>query len=731
MSLDTVLQIGKVLRHSDDNLKYFKYVEPCPKDKDGNWPICITIPVKEDFSFDWERMKITPPVKRDNHKYFNYKTSDNDRSPNKYLFGDIYYVGSDFNDNKILGVKGNYTLEKGNAFDNGLKPYNEIIDKYYFDYAYSLLNGIHDEKQKQKKIKEIIRDYKKVDIEKTTSIEQEKLLSEFNGLVRNNSLIRFHTAFKENLEKFNLIIKYAPVFDNVLSERTNNISTYLDNIEDIENKYIQIVFQESADKVKKQLFGKQNKDIVYSDLLNTIDNITKQKVLQYANFRVFIHFEFENGKQWYSIKDAFDLLVEKLNSEITRKTIYGLVPDAYIYRTLCSGNSKNDIQFPGFDINSSYKSFAFEDEIFNDFLYTSTILKKPFRTLYKTKISFFIFPIAIKGKIIDEKRYNAFFEKKNEDLLQNDEDPLLFSIEKEEPQSFNKFDFIFSDNGGQTTNDLVEISGLEQSELRSISKHILKFELEINNERKEAIQYEKKVGIENSFLNVLGTYQINKSGYLEVTENQRYASHLLKVLPLIYMRNYYNDAVILPAFNENIEKIIRMVKNSVSGYKYEQLKYDLKFLLSIQNNLNNKFMEITENSKSYQIGLGLGKLSKPLKKEIASFEKRYVGLLTRRTSTKTECIAFCNEIIGKLAMHDKTWGQLASETIEQLIEIPQNKYDKEEFALGFFEGYFHYEVSNEKDKLINRVEKIISDYEGKDNLQDEIQILSNALEEIK
>ena len=32
MSLDTVLQIGKVLRRSENSLKYFKYVEPCPKD---------------------------------------------------------------------------------------------------------------------------------------------------------------------------------------------------------------------------------------------------------------------------------------------------------------------------------------------------------------------------------------------------------------------------------------------------------------------------------------------------------------------------------------------------------------------------------------------------------------------------------------------------------------------------------------------------------------------------
>ncbi|HNX44492.1 MAG TPA: hypothetical protein PKI35_08665, partial [Bacteroidales bacterium] len=86
MSLDTVLQIGKVLRSSENSLKYFKYIEACPKDKDGNWPICITIPVKEDFSFDWEGMKITPENQRDSLFYLKFKTSDSDGLV-KYVFG--------------------------------------------------------------------------------------------------------------------------------------------------------------------------------------------------------------------------------------------------------------------------------------------------------------------------------------------------------------------------------------------------------------------------------------------------------------------------------------------------------------------------------------------------------------------------------------------------------------------------------------------------------------------
>ena len=105
MSLETVLQIGKVLRNSENSLKYFKYVEPCPKDKDGNWPICITIPVKEDFSFDWEEMKITPENEREKLYYLKFKTSDADGFV-KYIFGDIFY-------SKTAKIKKDGTIENG------------------------------------------------------------------------------------------------------------------------------------------------------------------------------------------------------------------------------------------------------------------------------------------------------------------------------------------------------------------------------------------------------------------------------------------------------------------------------------------------------------------------------------------------------------------------------------------------------------------------------------------
>jgi len=382
MSLDTVLQIGKVLRNSENNLKYFKYVEPCPKDKNGDYPICITIPVKEDFSFDWSNVKLTPEKEQKNLYYLKFKTSDADTSPNKYFFGDIFYSCKTDIDNKTGKVKeakkdfGNYTLIKGDAFTNAGKSYGKILEKCYCNYANSLLEDIQDVKQKQKKIKEIVKAVNNKTTE--TLSEQDDLFGKFMELVNSNSLIRFHSAFEKNLDKFKSILIYAPAFENILNE-TNNIATHFDNCKELENKYIGTVYQNVSDKVKKQLFGKQDKELSLNEILNILDDTKKQNILRYANFNVFIHFEFHKENSiihWYQIKDAFDLLIEKLNSEITRKTDFGLVPNAYIYRTLCSGNSKNDIQFPDFELEKAYKSFVFNSDTFADFLYAGNILDK-------------------------------------------------------------------------------------------------------------------------------------------------------------------------------------------------------------------------------------------------------------------------------------------------------------------------------------------------------------------
>lgn len=99
-------------------------------------------------------------------------------------------------------------------------------------------------------------------------------------------------------------------------------------------------------------------------------------------------------------------------------------------------------------------------------------------------------------------------------------------------------------------------------------------------------------------------------------------------------------------------------------------------------------MEIT-SSESYQIGFMLGGMAKNLSLEINSFEKNYVGNLTRRVGTLPDFIKLKNEIEQKLIMHDKVkYTYQTSYDLAQKIKEFKSRYDKEECVFGFMESYF-------------------------------------------
>ncbi|MCB1144732.1 MAG: hypothetical protein KDK54_20945, partial [Leptospiraceae bacterium] len=56
MSLDTVLKIGKTFRESESGLKHFRYVKQCPLDTDKTSVLRLSLPVNEDFSFDFDNL---------------------------------------------------------------------------------------------------------------------------------------------------------------------------------------------------------------------------------------------------------------------------------------------------------------------------------------------------------------------------------------------------------------------------------------------------------------------------------------------------------------------------------------------------------------------------------------------------------------------------------------------------------------------------------------------------
>ena len=111
--LETILQIGKAFRNSDKNLKYHRYIKKCPEDTDKLKILRLSIPVKEDFSFDLNsisEIKDENVIKNDLY-YLTFKTSDADGLV-KYIFGDIYY--SAWGGNPIETDKAMFALWNGN-----------------------------------------------------------------------------------------------------------------------------------------------------------------------------------------------------------------------------------------------------------------------------------------------------------------------------------------------------------------------------------------------------------------------------------------------------------------------------------------------------------------------------------------------------------------------------------------------------------------------------------------
>lgn len=743
MSLQTILQIGHVLRNSENSMKYYKYVKPSPVDKESDPLISLTIPVSSDFTYDWNKMRVTQENKRDKLYYLLYKTSS-DSSPLKYIFGDIFYSRKSTFDKsgnyKKIDDFGNYTLEKGekSAFKNGLKVLGSIRDEFLLNASLEMLKEIPDIKRKDYDVigKLIVKLYndkeKKVKIPKkflNTQQYFENIFSKLKEHWEQIDLSKFNKSYGENLDQFELILRYAPLVKNYTeNNKTEEIGELLQDETRVKEEYLNWLIRTNEKPLKKIL----KKNETFEDFSEE----SKAKLLKYVDHKVFIHFEFEEDLQWYNYRESFQLVTNKLNTELIEiinensddQTF--IVPFKSIYRTLCSGDKKNDVQTPGFTMNARKKSFFFKsNDQFEDFLHTGSILNKRFRTLKNTDIALFVYPIVKKGEQFSAKELDEFFfDKKDERRLTAE--PLIPFLNDSETK-FTRFDFVFGDTSGNSTNDLLEISGLDKSTLLRIGTRLENISIDLSKDRKKETNSEKEFHfkIENSLLDVMGSYFYDdKKGTVTIKANNSYQSHLLKTLPLIYSESYFSDEMLLPNVIAKIELAAR------SGDKtgcFTRLKYALQFLLKIQNSKNDRYMKLTE-SASYKIGLEIGKMAKPLKNAIGSFEKSYLGLLSRRVKTLEMCRKFLNEIDEKLVLHDKNYARQVSATIRgELANMNLNDYDEDALAFGFFEGYYKYEAQNEVASFVKAIEKLIATNKDSEKLASETQKLTEILETVQ
>ena len=667
MSLDTVLKIGNILRNSKEKMSFSNAVASCPKDNKGCWPFCLCLPVDKDFNIIFDKASIVPENQRNNLYYLKYKTSGNDTSC-KYMFGDIFYsVKGTLGNNGSISISedGNYRLAKTqSSFDKGNADYKSICSSLDF------------------------------------SIDE---ITEFKQI---------RTGFGREQTKLERILKYAPAIICYFENQNGSFKEYIDNEDYLKNICCTINKENNKKKLEKLSEAKGDEELL---LLNSAS--------------IFLHFSYEDGngdeKSWYDFSKTFELITRKMLKEYVAETKIGLVLNKNLWHTICSGDKKNDIQFPNFDLENRYKTRGFTESDIEDLFYGVPYAKKG-KMISGSEYKLIVLPFGNNLKADDLK---LFIEKENESsiILSNEYCDDLISSALGSSSTFTSFDFIFVKNGGtKPDTDLIEISNITRSALNRVDSRNKNIAHQVYAERNKEIKVDMSLSICKSLSNLLGDVQLNQAGKVKITASKKYKSHILKVLPLIYKEDYYNDPYLLHSFVTNVESATRI---GDSSFWYKILKYDLMFILSIQNNKQNKYMDII-NTASFKLGSKIGKMAKPLKKAIGSFEKNYVGLLSRRVSTKEDCIRFVTDISQKLVMHDGMWATMCAEVCDDLANLSESEYDKDELSFGFLDGYFKYESTDKKKDFQKRLEKILADYSDNEDLKDEVSKLNLIVNEI-
>lgn len=453
------------------------------------------------------------------------------------------------------------------------------------------------------------------------------------------------------------------------------------------------------ERARTAIAGLQNKRILdFRAAYEKEKEQIEKNLLEYASWKnnsdysaIFLHFDFKHGiKDWYA-KEELDelnrLMINHFCSKIKDGKVNGFVFNSMLYRTICSGDKKNDIQFPSFSNANKYKSCLFSSNDVNNLFYAINYTEKPslkplnfWVGAANEKIKIIVFPRGENLKADDFEQFNLSREeviKVANDIGNND---LLFAPLLEKVGSnISSFDVIFAKEGQNVDADLSEISGIEKSYIKDINNRINRIRISMED------KCNKRLSIIRSFLTILGD---------GTKSNKKYQSHLYKVLPQIYTGTYCNDPILLPALIEKTEANIRAGETN-----FNLLKYYFYFLTSIQNTLpeGGNLMKIQE-SQSYKIGLLLGELAKQFAAwrgdcPIKSFEKSYVGTLSRRITTIPDMIRFKTFMEEKLILHERasfthSISTRLSGEIRTLESSANEKYDRHNCAFGFFESYF-------------------------------------------
>ena len=274
----------------------------------------------KDLNIIFDKASIVPENKRNNLYYLKYKTSGNDTSC-KYMFGDIYYsVKGTLGNNGAISISedGNYRLAKSqSSFDKGNADYKSICSSSDFS-------------PEEKKVFQQLR----------TGLAKEQILIE-------------------------RILKYAPAiikyFEN---ENVSSFKEYIENEDNLKDICCTINKENNKKELKKS--GKAK---------------SEEELLRLNSASIFLHFSYEdsngNEKSWYDFSNMLELVIREMQKKyVDDKNKERLVLKKSLWPTICSGDDKNDIQFPNFVLENRYKTRVFTESEIEDLFYGVSYAKK-------------------------------------------------------------------------------------------------------------------------------------------------------------------------------------------------------------------------------------------------------------------------------------------------------------------------------------------------------------------
>lgn len=171
-----------------------------------------------------------------------------------------------------------------------------------------------------------------------------------------------------------------------------------------------------------------------------------EELLLLNSASIFLHFSYNDGnggvKSWYDFTNSLQVITRKMIKEyVDDENKERIVLKKSLWPTICSGDKKNDIQFPNFDEKTNrYKARSFSESEIEDLFYGVTYAKEG-RKISDSKYKLIVLPC---GENLKAKDLKLFQEKRNESAIVSAneyKDDLISSI-LEDCSTFTSFDFI-------------------------------------------------------------------------------------------------------------------------------------------------------------------------------------------------------------------------------------------------------------------------------------------------